>query len=429
MLPLLWLSGTSAAGKSTVAWELFTRLTAAGVDAGFVDIDQLGMCYGPPAPGHWAPEPAGDHGRHLLQARTLDALAVNFRAAGVCCLLVSGVTDPARGVETALVPHAAVTSCLLHADEADLARRLAARNHPGDDLANSVAHAATLKRTFPDALWVDTTGLTVAEVADRVLARTGWPPPAPAAEPPVTAAEPPGPPLSAPTAEPPGLSAEPPGLSAELPEPPALAAEPPGSRLPATPGDVLWVCGPAAIGKSTIGWQVYHQLRLAGVNAAFVDLDQIGFRRPAHDTDPGNHRLKAANLAAVWRSFRDAGADCLVAVGPLDRPRDLATYRAALPATTLTLCRLTASPQTLAERAARRGRGETPAALAGDELTGRPAAHLAEVAARSAENLRALAGLGGLEVGTDGRPAADIAAEIIAKNRYPPGGGCGTLAP
>ena len=76
-----------------------------------------------------------------------------------------------------------------------------------------------------------------------------------------------------------------------------------------TPGAILWLCGPAAVGKSTVGWQVYQQLRQAGVNAAFVDLDQIGFHRPIPDGDPGNHRLKAANLAAVWREFRAGGAD------------------------------------------------------------------------------------------------------------------------
>jgi hypothetical protein len=207
---------------------------------------------------------------------------------------------------------------------------------------------------------------------------------------------------------------------------PALAApaEVPHASGPApvpTPGEILFLCGPAAIGKSTIGWQVYHQVRLAGVNAAFVDLDQIGsFRRPASVTDPGNHRLKAANLAAVWRTFRASGTECLVAVGPLDRPDDAATYRAALPAATITLCLLRAGRSVLAERVARRGRGLVPTwGLAGDDLIGQPEERLREVATRAARTMAALDGVGDLSVDTDDRPADATAAEILARTRWP----------
>jgi len=113
---------------------------------------------------------------------------------------------------------------------------------------------------------------------------------------------------------------------------------------------------------------VYQQVRRAGVNAAFVDLDQIGFHRPVPAGDPGNHRLKAANLAAVWRAFRASGAGCLIAVGPLDRPEDVTAYLAAQPAATITLCPPHASREVVADRVARRGRGLTPTwGLAGDE--------------------------------------------------------------
>ena len=200
---------------------------------------------------------------------------------------------------------------------------------------------------------VDTTGLTVAQVVDRVRARTGWPD------------------LAAPV---------------EQPSPPRQVPD-------RTPGEILWLCGPAAVGKSSVGWQVYQQVRRAGVTAAFVDLDQIGFRRPPPAGDPGNHRLKAANLAAVWRAFRASGARCLIAVGPLDRPQDAAAYTAALPAATITLCRLRASRQVLADRVARRGRGLTPAwGLAGDELIGQPRARLREIADQAARIVEAWTG-------------------------------------
>jgi Mrp family chromosome partitioning ATPase len=69
-------------GKTTVAWELFAQLAREGIPAGYVDIDQRGMCSAPPTRQHWAPEPAADPGRHRLKARTLDAVVANFRDVG-----------------------------------------------------------------------------------------------------------------------------------------------------------------------------------------------------------------------------------------------------------------------------------------------------------------------------------------------------------
>jgi hypothetical protein len=61
-LPVLWLYGPAGVGKTTAAWELFTELSRDGIPTGYVDIDQLGMCYAAPTPDEWAPEPATDPG-------------------------------------------------------------------------------------------------------------------------------------------------------------------------------------------------------------------------------------------------------------------------------------------------------------------------------------------------------------------------------
>jgi adenylylsulfate kinase-like enzyme len=42
---LIWITGPSGVGKTTVAWRLWTRLKARGVPVAYVDIDQLGMCF------------------------------------------------------------------------------------------------------------------------------------------------------------------------------------------------------------------------------------------------------------------------------------------------------------------------------------------------------------------------------------------------
>ena len=148
LIPVLWLCGPPGIGKSTVGWEIFTQLTQAGIEAGYVDIDQLGMCY---------PEPAPDPGRHRMKAQNLGA---------------------------------AITLCRLHAGAGELTRRIMLRGHggswpqPGDPLAGqptayllrvaaaAVAEAEALERAVTGALRVDTDGLTVEETADLIAART-----------------------------------------------------------------------------------------------------------------------------------------------------------------------------------------------------------------------------------------------------------------
>jgi adenylylsulfate kinase-like enzyme len=351
-LPVLWLSGPPGVGKTTVAWELFERLGRRGLAVGHVDIDQLGMC----------PEPAGDPGRHRLKARALAAVAANFRDAGAQCLVVPGVTDPGRGPEP--VPNTELTTCRLRADTAELRRRIIGRGGM-TDLVEALEHAEAAD-LVPGA-WVDTTGLSVSEVADRVLDRTGWP------------------------------------------DPPAPAPKP--LERCADPGEILLLCGPAAVGKSTVGWQVYQQLLRGGRNAAFADLDQISFHRP----ELGDH-FRAANLAAVWQTFRAAGADCLVAVGPLEDP---AAYPTAFPAATITLCCLDAGHEVLLDRATRRARGDSPApGLAGDTLLGQPPDRLREIADQAARTVEAMRGKGDLHVRTDHRRPDEIAAEILRKTGY-----------
>jgi len=376
-MPALWLYGPPGVGKSTVGWELFTRLTAAGTPAGYVDIDQLGMCYGPPQPGDWIPEPADDHGRHRMKARNLDAVAANHRAAGARIVIVSGVVDPRRGVDRDRLPRAAVRTLRLRADPSELRRRLVGRGRSGEDISRELAHADELDRVHAADECVDTTRLSVGAVVDLVSAQLNrW----------TTA--------------------------------PALQR---GSIQPATdptdhaPGTVVWVCGVTAVGKSTVGGHLYERIRASGVHTALVDLEQIGFHRPTPSGDPGNHRLKAANVAALWRTYHAAGAQRLVLIGDVDSNATVRAYAAALPATTLTVCRLHAGPETIHQRVLQRGKGIRPVDLAGDQLIGRPAATLQAAAARAAVEAKALdrAGVGDLRVDTDGRHVDDLVDEIL----------------
>jgi hypothetical protein len=176
---------------------------------------------------------------------------------------------------------------------------------------------------------------------------------------------------------------------------------------------ILWLCGATAVGKSTVGWEIYRLLNRSGLHTAFVDLDQIGFLRPVLADDPANHRLKAANLAAIWPTFRAAGARRLVIVGPVGKADDVAAYSAA---GTILLCRLHARRRQLTERVRLRGQGQGPP-IAGDELVGQPAAALQRAVDRAvadADDLEA-AGIGDVRIDTDDRSVPDIAHEISCR--------------
>jgi len=60
----------------------------------------------------------------------------------------------------------------------------------------------------------------------------------------------------------------------------------------------------------------FTQVYRSGIKASFLDFDQVGLCYSAPADDPVNHRVKAQNLAAVWPTYRVAGARCLIAGAP-----------------------------------------------------------------------------------------------------------------
>jgi adenylylsulfate kinase-like enzyme len=411
-VPVLWIAGPSGVGKSTVSWQLFTELAGSGARVAFADADQLCICY---------PAPSGDPGRDRFRARNAGAVIANFRAAGARCVIVNGVVDPDLGVQTDLLGQAAVAACRLRADPEEVVRRLRGRERRGDgDPGDPVRWEDTVRKMrddcermdasgFADAC-VDTTGVSAAEVARLVRdSCRDWPGFGAAA-------------LEGPDAPPPGL-ASPAGVAAERAD-----------------GQVLLLCGPTGVGKSTIGFQLYLRTLGAGLTAGYIDLDQIGFLAPASasdsansdsansdsansdpaNSDPGRHRLKAANLAAIWRTYHAAGARHLVLAGPVENQAALAAYLAALPAAAVTVCRLHAGPAELRRRIITRGAGGSWP-QPGDPLRGQPPGFLARVAERAAADAQALdrAGLGAIRIDTGGHTAAEAADLIAAAARWP----------
>src|SRR5947208_1207392 len=79
-----------------------------------------------------------------------------------------------------------------------------------------------------------------------------------------------------------------------------------GARVP-----VLWICGPASVGKTTVSWLLYQELARSGGRVAFADSDQLCMCYPAPPSDPGRQHVKALNLGAMIPNFSSAGAQCV----------------------------------------------------------------------------------------------------------------------
>ncbi|MGH8879057.1 MAG: hypothetical protein ACRD0P_17240, partial [Stackebrandtia sp.] len=369
VMQLLWICGPPGIGKTTTAWELYSRLITDGTPTGFVDIDQLGMSF---------PEPQDDPGRYRMKERNLGEVARGFGAAGARCVVVSGVADPVNGTAGDLerLAPADVTLCRLRSDREELRARYIERGARLEVVEAALAEADALDRSdFADKC-VDTTGAAVSEVLRRMGERLGdWP-----------------------------VIDSPHSSAVRGPAPNLISGPSQGS------GPILWLCGPAGVGKSSVGWEIYQRVLGSGVPAAFVDLDQLGFLRPSKPDDRNGHRLKAGNAAALWNTFRAAGARCMIMVGPVDGHRDVSTYVDALPKATVTLIRLHAGRTDLERRISLRARGHGPS-LPGDELPGKSPEYLrglADRAARVAQRLERER-VGDLYVATDGRTISQVA--------------------
>jgi chloramphenicol 3-O-phosphotransferase len=154
-------------------------------------------------------------------------------------------------------------------------------------------------------------------------------------------------------------------------------------RSPAhQPGEAVLLCGPTAVGKSTVAWATFMHSLAQRVPTAYLDLAQIGWLNTA---DEGLVRgLIAANLQALWTNFSRKGAQRLVLSGSVTDPAALAEYRRALPAVHLTPIALTASHDSLRTRARLRADGQM-IELPGDALRHKPYREVEAIALASAE--------------------------------------------
>jgi hypothetical protein len=181
-----------------------------------------------------------------------------------------------------------------------------------------------------------------------------------------------------------------------------------------TGGQVLWLCGATGVGKSTVGFTIYQRTLHAGMAAAFIDLDQIGFCGVA----PSNHGLRARILAATWQNYFAAGARRLIMVGPVGDENSAATYAEALPVATIMLHRLHASKRELTKRILLRQQGGSWS-QPGDRLKGKSFSTLRRIADRAVADAKVLDHVNvGARLDTGGLTVEEAADAIVARTDW-----------
>lgn len=183
--PLLLLCGAPGTGKSSVAWEIYSRLVRAGTAVATLDLDVVGF------------GPAPNNGSEAMKSTNLAAVAENYRAVGARGLVVSGVSATSEAVArcSQAVPGAVATPCVLTVAPSEQQARLARRaqqeyslGHGGAAssmtnesqaafaaVAADALAASTSSTSLSDALVIDTTDKTVPAIADEILTASRWP--------------------------------------------------------------------------------------------------------------------------------------------------------------------------------------------------------------------------------------------------------------
>jgi hypothetical protein len=169
----LLIGGRAGVGKTTVAWEVSAVLRRSAVAHAVVDGDFMGQVH---------PAPEGDPLRSGITEANLTAVWANFAACGYRRLIYTNtvsVLPAATGMfERAMGGGVRIVRVLLTATDATARERLVRReigSELEEELAGSARKARLLDRDAPaHVVRVPTDGRTVADIAEEVLAATGW---------------------------------------------------------------------------------------------------------------------------------------------------------------------------------------------------------------------------------------------------------------
>jgi len=327
MLPLLWLCGTSGVGKSTVGWLLQRALRQRGIDAAFIDADQLRNASGV------------DATEDDFIADGLRSVEPGFRAAGASLLIVAGIVDDPEHLER-LLPgreRRQARVVYLRASDGEVLSRVERRGWNVELGPESVAYARRFDTRWVDAV-VDTTSRDAADVAEELAGMDL---------------------IAAPPPETDGRS-------------PREAGEPPRMTV---------LTGPGGVGLSTSGFLAYLRLAWAGAAVGYIDSHQLGFLgESAHP--PAGSALRATNAVRLASSMARRGVRHVVMTAD---PRTV--HEVAALTSGVRVVWLDASDRALASRHHARARGEGPP-LVGDHRRGLGAAAIRDGVERAIRESR-----------------------------------------
>jgi hypothetical protein len=167
------------------------------------------------------------------------------------------------------------------------------------------------------------------------------------------------------------------------------------------PLPVLLITGTLGSGKTVLAADIGELLEDREPRTAIIDLDWLGWVSSSPSGPHAIDRLILSNLAAVWPNFEATGAGRLVLARTVLDGELIVGVGEAIGSVSLTIVRVTASPDTIAERL---GARDTGAVLA---------QHLAE----AAEFTKVLDEMGAedFQVSNDGRPIREVSEEIVAR--------------
>ena len=180
---------------------------------------------------------------------------------------------------------------------------------------------------------------------------------------------------------------------------------------------LLLLCGAPGTGKSSVAWEVYWSLMREGVPVAHVDLDGIGYGPPGLS---GSFDLKFENVAAVWRSYSDAGASAFVVSGLRALQEDVVACSAAVPGSVSTVVVLTVTAQEQRERILGRANTEYGLGRGGGSSAQTPEA-LEQVVAAARQELEdeAVDIPDAVALGTVGVTVVEIARQLLLATSWP----------
>jgi hypothetical protein len=119
--------------------------------------------------------------------------------------------------------------------------------------------------------------------------------------------------------------------------------------------DVLLITGAAAVGKSSVSWEVSEELKRRGLAHAVIDTDELDRVWHLIVDDERRRHISVANLTAWWEQYHELGISRLVLVGVfVVLPDAIDWINDALPGADIRPVRLVATPEELRRRVERR---------------------------------------------------------------------------